>query len=176
VEVFAYLFFPFVQFVVRGFDRSSALICVCLLGLAHTIVLVSVGFADTGTGALLRGVLGFCAGAFLCKASTPAMRLAPAIGVTAIATAVVFDLFEYAVPAILLLIAGLGSNRAGILIDAMCSRSLVWLGKISYSIYLIHFPLLIGSDKFLQRFELSRLGQAAFCVCYVAAVLALAHL
>ena len=31
-----------------------AILCVCLFGVAHTIVLVQLGFADTGVGALLR--------------------------------------------------------------------------------------------------------------------------
>lgn len=157
----------------KSLNRGSALLCVCLLGAAHTVVLAVFGFADTGTGALLRGILGFCAGAFLCTASIRPMRLAPAIAI-----AVVFDLFEYAAPAIFLLIAGLGANKRGPLIEAMSSRPMVWLGKISYSIYLIHFPLLIGADRFLQKFDYlqSRSGQAAFCLCYIAVVLTLAHL
>src|SRR5262249_956571 len=177
VEVFAYIFFPVVQLVARGINRASALACVFVLGGAHTTVLATMGFVDTGAGALLRGVLGFCAGAFLCSASIRSLRLAPAIGLAAIVPAVVFDLYEYAIPAILLVIGGLGVNRYGLLIPVMSSKILVWLGKISYSIYLIHLPLLMGSGKFLRKIDLlqSPSGQTIFCLCYIAVVLVLAH-
>jgi peptidoglycan/LPS O-acetylase OafA/YrhL len=177
-EVFAYIFFPFVQLAAGGFSRRVAIFCVCLFGAAHTTALALLGFADTGVGALLRGLLGFCAGALLRASLTHPMPLAPAIGAVAIAVAVVFDRFEYAVPAIFLLIAGLGVNKSGPLIDAMSTRPMVWLGKISYSIYLIHFPLLIGADRLLRKFDLlqSRAGQLIFCLSYIAAVLTISHL
>ena len=64
-EVFAYIFFPTVQLAAGNLSRRVAILCLCAFGVAHTIVLVQLGFADTGVGALLRGLLGFCAGAFL---------------------------------------------------------------------------------------------------------------
>jgi peptidoglycan/LPS O-acetylase OafA/YrhL len=148
------------------------------LGAAHTTVLALLGFADTGAGALLRGLLGFCAGALLRVSLVRPMSLAPAIGAFAIAAAVVFDRFEYAVPAIFLLIGGLGVNKSGTLIEALSTRPLVWLGKISYSTYLIHFPLLVGSERVLSKFDLlqSRPGQFVFCFSYIAAVLCISHL
>lgn len=177
-EVFAYIFFPFVQLAARDFSRRVAILCVCLLASAHTTVLVLWGFADTGVGALLRALLGFCAGALLRASLIHPIPLAPAISAIAIAVAVAFDRFEYAVPAILLLVAGLGVNKSGPAIDAMSTRPMVWLGKISYSIYLIHFPLLIGADRLLQKLDLlqSRAGQLVFCLSYVTAVLSISHL
>jgi peptidoglycan/LPS O-acetylase OafA/YrhL len=55
---------------------------------------------------------------------------------------------------------------------------MVWLGTISYSIYLIHFPLLIGADRLLRKFDLfqSRAGQFVFCLSYLALVLTVSHL
>lgn len=177
-EVFAYIFFPLVQLAAGGFNRRYAILCVCLLGAAHTTVLALLGFADTGIGALLRGLLGFWAGALLRASLAHPMPLAPATGAVAIAAAVVFDQFEYAVPAIILLIGGLGVNKSGTLIDALSTRPIVWLGKISYSIYLIHFPLLIGSERVLSKFNVlqSRPGQFVFCLSYIAAVLCISHL
>ena len=146
-EVFAYIFFPFVQRTAQTFTRRMALLFACFLGACHTTVLVLLGFADTGVGALLRGLLGFCAGALLRASLMHPMPFAPAVGIAAIGIAVVFDLFEYAVPAIFLLIAGLGVNKSGPLIGAISTTPIVWLGKISYSIYLIHLPLWAQKDS-----------------------------
>ena len=90
----------------------------------------------------------------------------------------VFDQFEYAVLAIFLLIAGLGVNKSGLLIGAMSTWPMEWLGKISYSIYLIHFPLLIGGDRLLRKLDLlqTRAGQVVFCLSYVTIVLTISHL
>jgi len=177
-EIFAYIFFPSIQLAAGNLSRRVAIVCVCGFGLAHTIVLSQFGFADTGIGALFRGLFGFCAGAFLRVSSTHPLPLAPTIGVVGIFVAVVFDQFEYAVPAIFLLIAGLGVNKSGRLIGAMSIGPMVWLGKISYSIYLIHFPLLIGADRLLRKFDLlqSRAGQFVFCLSYIALVLTISHL
>src|SRR5262249_24865199 len=121
-EVFAYIFFPLVQLAARGFNGLFALLCVGLLGAAHTTVLALLGFGDTGIGALLRGLLGFCAGALLRASLAHPMPLAPAIGAVAIAAAIVFDQFEYAVPAIFLLIGGLGVNKSGAFVNALSKR------------------------------------------------------
>lgn len=180
VEAFAYIFFPVVQLAAKALNRHVALFCVFLLGAADTMLLVVVGFVDTGIGALLRGVLGFCAGALLRGAVSKddPTRLAPAIGITIIAVCAIFNLYEYAILAILLLIAGLGVNKSGPVIRVMSTRLMVWLGTISYSIYLIHWPLLTAADKFLYQSDLlqSRAGQAVFCLCYVGAVLMISHL
>jgi peptidoglycan/LPS O-acetylase OafA/YrhL len=177
-EVFAYIFFPVAQLVAQTLNQRLALFCACFLGLCHTTVLALLGFADTGGGALLRGLFGFCAGALLRVSVVHQMPHVPVVGTAAIAVAVVFDLFEYAVPAIFLLISGLGVNKSGRFIRAMCARPMVWLGTISYSIYLIHFPLLIGADRLLRKFDLlqSRAGQFVFCLSYVALVLTISHL
>jgi peptidoglycan/LPS O-acetylase OafA/YrhL len=178
VEIFAYIFFPIVQWAARDLNRASVLAWVFVLCGAHTIVLATMGFVDTGIGALLRGVFGFCAGAFLRAASIRSLQLAPAISLAAILFAAVFNLYEYAIPAILLLIGGLGINQRGLLTRIMSSQVLVWLGKISYSIYLIHLPLLMGSGRFLRKIDVlqSPSGQTIFCLCYIAAVLVVAHL
>jgi len=179
VEVFAYLFFPVVQLGAKVLNRHVVLFFVFLLGAAHMTTLAVMGFADTGIGALLRGVLGFCAGALLRDAlAKHPMRFASIVGVAIIAICAVFNLYEYAIFPIFLLITGLGENKAGVLIRAMSSRLMVWLGTISYSIYLIHWPLLFAMDKILYRANVlqSRAGMAVFCVCYVVAVLVVSHL
>lgn len=178
VEVFAYIFFPLMQLTVRNFTRTNALLCVFLLCVAHTTVLTVIGFADTGIGALLRGVLGFSAGVVLCAASISPVRFGPVIAVVAIACAAVFNLYEYAIPAVLLLIGALGVNKTGLFVRVMSAQVLVWLGKISYSIYLIHLPLLMGGGRILRKMDFlqSPSGQAIFCMCYIAVVLVAAHL
>jgi peptidoglycan/LPS O-acetylase OafA/YrhL len=178
VEVFAYIFFPLMQLAIRNFNRSHALLCVFLLCAVHTMVLTVIGFADTGIGALLRGILGFCAGVALCAASIHPIRFGPVIAVVAIAFAAAFNLYEYAIPAILLLIGALGVNKTGFFVRVMSTQVLVWLGKISYSIYLIHLPLLMGGGRILRKIDFlqSPSGQAIFCLCYIAVVLVTAHL
>jgi peptidoglycan/LPS O-acetylase OafA/YrhL len=57
------------------------------------------------------------------------------------------------------------------------SRPLVWLGEISYSIYMIHFPVLLVTRRFWERLGIAQWtasGKAVAFAVTVAMVIALA--
>ena len=71
------------------------------------------------------------------------------------------------------------ATAATYLARILASRPLVWLGEISYSIYMIHFPVLLVTRRFWERvgfLQWSASGKALAFAVTVAIVIALAAL
>ena len=151
IELLAYALLPVALVAVRRARHSTALVAALIVALAAVEYWVQRDYAGAlvGRGAILRGMAGFFLGMAIAAARSPSRawpdRIASAAQVAAIA------LFGFGVwrtdPAIMtlasaLLIAALADER-GLLTRAMSNGVLVWLGAISYSIYLLHTPLLV---------------------------------
>ncbi len=149
VELLAYALFPLALFLMR---RSPTwLLGVLVLGLfgAEYEVLRDHAGAIVGLGALLRGMAGFSLGAVTAtianRGARPTAAAATAMQILAVLAIGFGVLSADPVPITLgsaLLIAALGDER-GLLSRVMSTPVLVWLGAISYSMYLLHVPLVI---------------------------------
>jgi peptidoglycan/LPS O-acetylase OafA/YrhL len=146
-EWLAYLLFPVAIPIVRSFRTAGhavaaagfllALLCVGILskGVDHSNL--------TGSGGTLRMVCEFGCGAFLCQAINNGFRIPPWTG--SVATVVVVSI-ALSAPALNLLAAFgfalvvlVAAARKGPLHMVLSSRPVVFLGDISYSIYLLHW-------------------------------------
>ena len=138
-EWVAYFTFPALQAALRLV--SSLTLTIALL--TAQCAWLSAFSADTGAGAIGRAVIGFAAGASL-FVTTKDRALPSWVGMTAAAIIVLFTgggFPQFAVfPAATLLVA---LTSPGSLHRVMSLRPLKWTGDVSYSIYLIHAPLLI---------------------------------
>lgn len=107
-----------------------------------------------------------------------AAGLATALGIVAIALLARLGyggheatfLSYFVMPPFLLFLAGLDE------MDAKFPRSLLWIGTITYSVYLLHMPLIIGIKTIFPGRALSYtlLGSAWTMVAYIIAVVCLA--
>jgi peptidoglycan/LPS O-acetylase OafA/YrhL len=149
VELLAYALFPLALVLMR---RSPTWVLgLLLLGLfgAEYEVLRDHAGAIAGIGALLRGMAGFSLGALAATIANRGVR-PNAVAATAMQILAVLAIgfgihLADPVPITLgaaLLIAALGDER-GLLSRVLSTPVFVWLGAISYSIYLLHVPLVI---------------------------------
>ncbi len=164
-EWFAYLLFPFIAL---GLHRVSSVNIAYSLSvgslLAMTVLFKLTGFSVDGwigPPALLRVTGEFICGAALCRAmfleassgqrgwSGDLVGVAAFIGFLAAASLSVSDYFLVALLA--LTVAG-AAAADGVLKGFLGSRLMVWLGEISYSIYMVHFPVLIVLRRVYERF------------------------
>ncbi len=131
-----------------------------------------------GLGAVARGFVGFGIGMALWalkqrlalgwRAAT-AFELAGA-GELVVAVALGwYDFYTFFSAALLF---GLQYD-AGPLARVLRNRALLWLGKISFSLYLLHYPLAVAADKFAPMPPGNGWPQAARCAIWLVALLAL---
>jgi len=144
IELGCYLVFPILLVVLRGRGRMMNLIWLLLF-----LVLEALGrfyYLESffGPGAVLRGFAGFGLGASMAFVvqSGPRLRVrtTTTIGLGCVA-AIGGLLMEQVLWPIPLFMAGLIASlsyRAGPIVRLFEWGGVVWLGKISYSIYLIH--------------------------------------
>ncbi len=145
IEMLCYALFPFVAPL---FTRSSAWpIGAVAIGLAaaECYVLRNYGSATSGQGAVLRGLAGFHLGMALGFLS-PRLRPGLAVPASLVAAAgMVAGIALVSPVAVVLSAAALIlalSSEAGPVALVLASRGTVWLGRVSFSIYLLHAPLM----------------------------------
>jgi peptidoglycan/LPS O-acetylase OafA/YrhL len=158
-EWFAYLvLFPFCVLVMRRLSAAQSMIAAMLLWLAF------VGFV-LGTGASLELVTTdgiariapeFLAGYAIwrCLGTMPRVPgdLYALLGIAGIAGSLLLPSpgFALLLPAVVLLMMGL--HRGGVWVDRLFgNRLMVFCGKISYSIYMMHLFVLIAANQVLRR-------------------------
>jgi peptidoglycan/LPS O-acetylase OafA/YrhL len=145
IEMLCYALFPFVT---RLFARAGSWIIAAAaigLGAAEWYVVRQYGDATAGQGAVLRGLAGFHLGMALGFLS-PRLRPDAAVPASlAAAGALVAGVALVNPPAVVLsaavLILALSPER-GPVARLLASRGVVWLGRVSFSIYLLHAPLM----------------------------------
>jgi peptidoglycan/LPS O-acetylase OafA/YrhL len=154
VELLCYAIFPL---TVRLMCRMPGLLLAgvaAALALAEARVLHQYDGAITGSGAVLRGLVGFHLGAALCLLLPRLpVRAAPAAGLAG-SVGIAFGIVA-ASPAVIVLaaavtIVALAPDR-GLLAGALAWGPLVWLGRVSFSIYLLHAPLLAVLNRVLSH-------------------------
>jgi peptidoglycan/LPS O-acetylase OafA/YrhL len=146
-EWLAYLFFPFAMPILRSFRSSGHAVAIA----GFLLVLLCLGTLSkgvhgsnlTGSGGTLRMVCEFGCGAFLCQAMRCGFRV-PAWPGSVVAMAVLAIALSYASLNLLAtfgfaLVVAIAAAGKGPLHAALASRPVVFLGDISYSIYLLHW-------------------------------------
>lgn len=184
VEMACYLAFPLLLPLMRGLPRTLVIGLALVLGIVEFVVLSKVGTVVSGPGAVARGFAGFSFGMAMAL-SLRGVRLPPlaqklaeplaAIGVVA-ALAVSMPELTPVFAAALIGLFYIGRGPVAVLLEW---APLHWLGKISYSVYLTHLPV-IGFAALLfapQKMPLPEgVGLIAWSLVVMALVLAISHL
>jgi peptidoglycan/LPS O-acetylase OafA/YrhL len=157
-EWFAYLvFLGLAPLLLRLRSAISALVAACGILIAATAILWTVHEHLSHSHPLFRVTVEFACGASLCRAHQIG-KLFPGARTEAPAL-LLFGLFLIAASTTLndsLLIGILASiifcSASSCTSYLLGSRVLVWLGEISYSIYMLHYPVLLTFRHLIDRF------------------------
>jgi peptidoglycan/LPS O-acetylase OafA/YrhL len=187
-EWFAYLLFPaMAPVLIRMREGIVALLAaVAALAAAASIFATAGWTLNTWVGApaLVRVLAEFACGAALCRAAALDRSLlrtgGDILGIGAFAAFLLgasTGLGDFALVALLAVtVAGAGTS-SGPLAHVLGNRPLVWLGEISYSIYMVHFPVLILVRRLWERLGFAHWpagGKVLAFMATIALVIALA--
>jgi peptidoglycan/LPS O-acetylase OafA/YrhL len=147
VEMLCYALFPFANLLLRPVGTRGLLTAVLGVGCIESFVLYFYNDSVAGPGAVLRALTGFALGCVLARLflREPAafVRYRGTLQLAALA-ALVIAVVATDLPAILFAAATLIAVIAcatGPVARALSLAPFVWLGRISFSIYLLHLPL-----------------------------------
>jgi peptidoglycan/LPS O-acetylase OafA/YrhL len=155
VELLCYLLLPFVMPGVRLTSKSWILSAGLILAAAQIALLATAGDTAAGTDAVLRGIYGFYLGVMLralilgrAPVSDRGLTLLQGGALVVIVVGLIIGLPSIVPAASAVLIAALSRDRGAIAV-ALRARPLVWLGHVSFSIYLLHDPIVKTARKLL---------------------------
>jgi peptidoglycan/LPS O-acetylase OafA/YrhL len=171
-EWFAYLLFPLLApMMIRVHGRVTALL-IAVAALATTAALFAIAdwavlTSGRGAPAMMRVFGEFLCGAALCRAvalggvsSRSSGDILAAGAFIAFLLGASAGLADFALIAFLALTVFGASTSAAYLARILGSRPLVWLGEVSYSIYMVHFPVLIVIRRLWERLGFAEWGVA----------------
>ena len=179
-EVFGYAFFPILAFVIAR--RTSVFLCAAsaTASLAILAVLLVIGHhtqdSPTGTFGLIRMIFGFFSGMCLARCARlwpegqeKSSLLTYAAAVIIIATLSfprtnMLIMFGFAI-----MIFGL-SYETGLINQVLSSKLMVFLGKISFALYMVHYVPLKMSLWLLPESAVADVGLQSRIVCLVGIV------
>jgi peptidoglycan/LPS O-acetylase OafA/YrhL len=178
VELAGYFLFPIGLVAVRGRSRRLLMLLLCVLLTGQGLLLTLADFPNTGVLALSRGFLGLGVGMTL-RSATLEQKL-PFVGLAAIT---LLGLTLAGQPALAVvpsayLIGALAAPGREPTIRVMSWAPIVWLGRISFSIYLLHIPMLLFAVELLKHVSALRtdVGLTLFSISFIAAVLGMSDL
>jgi peptidoglycan/LPS O-acetylase OafA/YrhL len=167
-EMIAYMAFPLLALII-GARRSLGRVVIFSLAVGfYTVVGITSGVLDITQGAaLLRALAGFSIGMVLHHERARFAALGDGMLSLLQIGALLWILFAMAIPssdsivipAFIVIIGSTWMDR-GMIATALARKPLQWLGEISYSVYLIHVPLLDTLDYVWSR-VVARLGIGA---------------
>src|SRR6266699_15734 len=180
-EWFAYLLFPLLAPALMWVRGRAIALLIAVAALAATALLFAM--ADwtlntwVGAPALTRVFGEFLCGAALCRAIALSHKLPLARGDILATGAFVAFLFGASaglediglVALLALTIFGTALSR-GHVTRILGSRPLVWLGEISYSLYMVHFPVLIVMRRLWERMGFAQWQPAGRMFAFMATV------
>ncbi len=184
VELLCYGLFPLANAALRPAWRPLLLAAVAVLAGSEAIVLHHYDGATTGQGAVLRGLAGFSLGCALGRLSlrdgamfAPFTAAPQVVALAGLAAAVLASDATGVALAAAILIAAIGS-ATGLVARFLSARFCVWLGRVSFSIYLLHIPLftLFGKLAPVRAALAVPSRRFAVAVLFVAVLLALSGL
>lgn len=187
-EWFAYLLFPLLAPALIWVRERAIALLIAVAALAATALLFTI--ADwtlntwVGAPALTRVFGEFLCGAALCRAVALSPEYARPSGDILATGAFLAFLFgastgvaDFALVAFLALTIFGASTSRRFVPQVLGSRPFVWLGEISYSVYMVHFPILIIIRRVWERLGFAHwpaTGKISAFIITVALVLALA--
>ncbi len=181
IEMFLYLMFPVLLFVLQGLERlrkyRMALSLLLLVLFAAQLYQMRHNYGTHfGWDAMMRGLNSFLLGMVLakcCSAVKLSKALASAIEVSCCAAiCVALALHQSAfIPGLAAVMIFSLSFDKGIVAVALRQRIWLWLGHISFSIYLLHYPIQVAMDKF-SAFEALGAGDLAHKLLRLGSMLA----
>ena len=159
-ELFAYLLFPLLRSGFQHLPKASLLWVALFLVISQSGFLLIFGFHSTGILALLRAFSGFVVGMILSGGLAGPHRASVTANIAAasVIACIALGLPSLAVLPSAFLIRALAEPGCGLVHRMLSSSICVWLGHISYSIYLFHAPLLIVLLIGLKHIHLLQTG------------------
>jgi peptidoglycan/LPS O-acetylase OafA/YrhL len=155
VELLCYGVFPLTLWFLRRAPGFVLVFIAGALALAEAWVVHRFGAAPVGSGAVLRGLIGFHLGMALCLLQ-PHLPVRAASGAALAGFAGIALGIGAASPVVVVLagaatIAALAPER-GLGARALSWAPVVWLGRVSFSIYMLHAELQVVLNRVLSHF------------------------
>lgn len=153
IELICYAAFPVALVLFRSYrSKTVSLVLIACLVAAEGLALRHYADATHGVGAALRGLAGFALGMALCRFGEDLRgRLAlTSLGEACGLAGIVAAAWMYQ-PSLIPLFSALLlfslSFDTGVVARLLRLPVCVWLGRISFSIYLLHYPLIVAADR-----------------------------
>jgi peptidoglycan/LPS O-acetylase OafA/YrhL len=183
-EWFAYLCFPLVAVGLGRVHEPRVLLLVAVASLGIAALIFSMaGWGLSGAwiapSALVRIAGSFVCGAVLCRYATlrkaleSKSRFNDTLAMTALLAFLVLPSFgapDFALIALLAIFIGALAMSSGVTSKLFSLAPLVWLGEISYSLYMVHFPVLRVLNVVFKPERIQAMGPFAMVGAYCVSI------